>query len=134
MKSLVTIFGAIVVICSLGFVLVHYQRSGTSQDGVFLALNETIKTEVTANISRGESRKEAGVAYLNIPKFEETVRAKLSKPIGSKLTDKKVFFRYLTGENNRMKAIQAKINAEDGKEYQTTIVVDIHSTMTDKKE
>lgn len=125
MKDMITIFGTILVVCALGFVIMRYQRTANSQDSVFLALNETVKTEAMANASKGTTREAAGELYLNIPKFEAETRQKLSRPIASTEVAKEVTFRYLKGKNGCIKAIQTKMNTGE-KWYQTTFVVDVH--------
>jgi len=130
LKDMVTILGILVIVCSLGIILIHYQREGNSQDSVFLALNDTVKTEVEANVSKGESRIDKGALYVNIPKFEKETREKLAKPIGSNVTAKSVTFRYLKGKGDQIKAVSVKMEA-GGKTYQTTLAVDRHQSLED---
>lgn len=125
MKDIATIFGILLFICSVGLVLVFYQQNANSQDSVFLAVNETVKTEVATYVSKGASRVNVGELYLDIPQFEKETVEKLSQPIGSKVTADQVVFRYLKGTKGQIKAIRATIKAGK-KEYKTTIVVDTH--------
>ncbi|HFE9853023.1 hypothetical protein [Enterococcus sp. DIV1420a] len=125
MKDIATIFGILLFICSVGLVLVFYQQNANSQDSVFLAVNETVKTEVATHVSKGDSRVNVGELYLDIPQFEKETVEKLSQPIGSKVTADQVTFRYLKGTKGQIKAVRALIKAGK-KEYKTTIVVDTH--------
>lgn len=125
MKDIATIFGILLFICSVGLVLVFYQQNANSQDSVFLAVNETVKTEVATHVSKGDSRVNVGELYLDIPQFEKETVEKLSQPIGSKVTADQVSFRYLKGTKGQVKAVRATIKAGK-KEYKTTIVVDTH--------
>ncbi|EAE0901552.1 hypothetical protein [Enterococcus sp. DIV1420a] len=125
MKDIATIFGILLFICSVGLVLVFYQQNANSQDSVFLAVNETVKTEVATHVSKGDSRVNVGELYLDIPQFEKETVEKLSQPIGSKVTADQVSFRYLKGTKGQIKAVRAMIKAGK-KEYKTTIVVDTH--------
>ncbi|HFE9852813.1 hypothetical protein [Enterococcus faecalis] len=125
MKDIATIFGILLFICSVGLVLVFYQQNANSQDSVFLAVNETVKTEVATHVSKGDSRVNLGELYLDIPQFEKETVEKLSQPIGSKVTADQVSFRYLKGTKGQIKAVRAMIKAGK-KEYKTTIVVDTH--------
>ncbi|EAK8385912.1 hypothetical protein CIC46_10215 [Listeria monocytogenes] len=102
-----------------------YQQNANSQDSVFLAVNETVKTEVATHVSKGDSRVNVGELYLDIPQFEKETVEKLSQPIGSKVTADQVSFRYLKGTKGQVKAVRATIKAGK-KEYKTTIVVDTH--------
>ncbi|MBD9844896.1 hypothetical protein IHP33_04075 [Enterococcus faecalis] len=131
MKDMLTIFGVLVFICSLGLIVSHYQQTANNQDSTFLALNEVVKTEILENVSKGETRKEEGKMYLDTAMFEKDLPKKLTEKLSKEGTVSDLNFRYLKGMDEAIKAVRVKVKVGK-KNYQTTVLVDIHKGLVTK--
>lgn len=105
-------------------ILMFYYSTSIQQDRTVQLMNEVIRTSAISNIDHS-SRVKEGQVYISKPEFENEVVGQLLNNDGNLFSDEMEHnFEYLENEEGAIKSIRLNLK-NDGKEYQSTIVVDI---------
>ena len=119
-QLMVILIGSLMTVLFLGF----FYSSSTIQDSTVLDMNESVRTMAISNANL-RSRTKSGELFIVKSDFEEDVIERLASGNNALSEDDDYEFEYLDNENGSTKAIRLKVEADNGKHFQTTVVVDI---------
>lgn len=104
-------------------VLLFFMGSSVQRDERVYLMNQAIRSSAISNMDHA-SRVEVGRLHLYKSDFEQDVKDQLQESNGGLFETANYQFEYLEDSDDRLKAVRLLIDL-DGKDYQSTVVVDL---------